>query len=169
MGRWCNCSARSEDWNENKDKVNLFFTAGHSCHRVLLWGILCLCLSPPVPPPPRLFSLALTLISSLIYIVLVSDLQQRRRRYISFKLSDHPFKLYMNNDNNILILSTHPDMPTAGGIEKVSDFADDSNFKTSAQPGIGDISLVDRVEGEDSQGNYFLKPAPTKWILQWQR
>ena len=58
---------------------------GHSCRRALLCGTLFLCLSPPVPPPP-LFSLALTLISSLINIVLVSDLQQRRRLYISFEL-----------------------------------------------------------------------------------
>ena len=72
---------------------------GHSCHRALLCGTLFLCLSPPVPPPP-LFSLALTLISSLINIVLVSDLQQRRRLYISFELSGHPFKIYMNNNNN---------------------------------------------------------------------
>ena len=67
---------------------------GHSCRRALLCGTLFLCLSPPVPPPP-LFSLALTLISSLINIVLVSDLQQRRRLYISFELSGHPFKIYI--------------------------------------------------------------------------
>ena len=81
----CLCAVRSWD-------------VGHSCRRALLCGTLFLCLSPPVPPP-RLFSLVLTLISSLIYIVLVSDLQQRRRLYISFELSGHPFKIYMNNNN----------------------------------------------------------------------
>ena len=80
----CLCAVRSWD-------------VSHSCHHALLCGTLCLCLSPPVPPP-RLFSLALTLISSLIYIVLVSDLQQRRRLYISFELSGHPFKVYMKSN-----------------------------------------------------------------------
>ena len=34
-----------------------------------------------------------------INIVLVSDLQQRRRLYIRFEPSGHSFKIYMNNNN----------------------------------------------------------------------
>ena len=31
--------------------------------------------------------------------VLIFDLQQRRRLYVSFEQSGHPFKIYMNNNN----------------------------------------------------------------------
>ena len=47
------------------------------------------------------FPLDLTLISSLIN-VLVSDLQQRRRLYISLELSGHSFKIYMNTKKIII-------------------------------------------------------------------
>ena len=77
----CLCAVRSWD-------------IGHSCHRALLCGTLFLCLSPSVPPP-RLFSLALTLISSLIYIVLVSDLQQRRWRFFTAEKSEEPWSLIL--------------------------------------------------------------------------
>ena len=84
--------SKQECWFVNECLVEEFLSVVFSEKRPFFKEAFSLVPLSPLVPPPRL-SLALTLISSLIYIVLVSDLQHRRRLNITFELSGHPFKM----------------------------------------------------------------------------